>query len=264
MHSRRPPKSTGCSVSTASQLPAPPSAFQPDINKDTGTDLVRSYVESLLRRAPEGTLLERLTYMDARTSLSDNLLLCGDKMAMAASVEMRVPFLDLEIMRIARASPVAEGPGLRNKVIHKRCVSGGFPDSVHRRKVGFHEGRELAETEARRGADRLTGAPDSITRQMLNPGFVRELQRAHTSGKNDYQRLLFLLLSWKHGTGCSDDPAAETPPHVAMVAYAEYSRTHASRTMLIRCLVPEQPWTSSRWKKPGRSQDGRLRTAIVG
>jgi asparagine synthase (glutamine-hydrolysing) len=40
--------------------------------------------------------LVQMTYVDTRLSLSDDLLTYGDKMSMAASIEARVPFLDLD------------------------------------------------------------------------------------------------------------------------------------------------------------------------
>src|SRR5258706_12985961 len=39
--------------------------------------------------------LSQMLYVDARFSLADNLLTYTDKMSMAASLEARVPFLDL-------------------------------------------------------------------------------------------------------------------------------------------------------------------------
>ena len=46
-----------------------------------------------------------MTYIDARFSLPDNLLMSGDKMSMAVSLEARVPFLDLELMRLVECMP---------------------------------------------------------------------------------------------------------------------------------------------------------------
>jgi asparagine synthase (glutamine-hydrolysing) len=49
--------------------------------------------------------LEAMMYVDARTSLADNLLLYGDKMSMAVSLEARVPLLDLELMQLVESIP---------------------------------------------------------------------------------------------------------------------------------------------------------------
>lgn len=42
--------------------------------------------------------LSRLLYIDTRLNLADNLLLFNDKMSMANSLEMRVPFLDHDLV----------------------------------------------------------------------------------------------------------------------------------------------------------------------
>lgn len=172
--------------------------FNPDVLVRSSAHLPGDYVRSQLARAPLGTTLEKMTYLDARTSLSDNLLLCGDKMAMAASIEMRVPFLDLELMRVAEAIPGSfKVRDFNNKVIHKKVCERWLPESVvHRKKIGFNEAMGIW---LRRNLDpllaELTTAPDSITRTMLNPEYVKAVRDEHNSGRQDNSRILFLLLS---------------------------------------------------------------------
>lgn len=172
--------------------------FSEEFAMQSNHHLLHDYMRSHLARAPVGTMLEKMTYIDARTSLVDNLLLCGDKMAMAASVEMRVPFLDLEVMKAAETIPgTFKVRGLRNKVIHKKVCEQWLPRTVvHRRKIGFHEGMG---NWMRRNLDalltQLTAERDSITQTLLNIEYVRQLQQEHRTGKADHQRILFLLLS---------------------------------------------------------------------
>ena len=42
-------------------------------------------------------LLEQALYLDTRMFLPDGILICNDKMSMAASLELRVPFLDVDL-----------------------------------------------------------------------------------------------------------------------------------------------------------------------
>jgi asparagine synthase (glutamine-hydrolysing) len=51
--------------------------------------------------------MARLLYVDVRTSLADDLLLMGDKTAMAHGLEARVPYLDLEYLAALEAIPGA-------------------------------------------------------------------------------------------------------------------------------------------------------------
>ena len=55
-------------------------------------------------------LLDQALYLDTRMFLPDGILICNDKMSMAASLELRVPFLDVELMRFVERIP---GPHAR-------------------------------------------------------------------------------------------------------------------------------------------------------
>jgi asparagine synthase (glutamine-hydrolysing) len=172
--------------------------FNEDFAVKSNPYVLSDYIRSQLAHAPLGTMLEKMTYIDARTSLTDNLLLCGDKMAMAASVEMRVPFLDLEIMKVAETIPGSfKVRDFKNKIIHKKVCERWLPQSiVHRRKVGFNEAMgKWMRQNLDRLLTKLTSEPDSISRALLNVQYVRQLQQEHHSGKFDHQRILFLLLS---------------------------------------------------------------------
>jgi asparagine synthase (glutamine-hydrolysing) len=172
--------------------------FHPDTRKQINADLPLEYVRGQLRCAPDGTLLEKMAFIDARTSLPDNLLLCGDKMAMAASVEMRVPFLDLKVMDIAERIPgTMKVLWFKNKAIHKRVCEQWLPNElVHRRKIGFNNPMEQwLKKKLDLLLSELTTRPGSLTRSVLNPDAVRRLQMDHKQGIQDHQRSLFLLLS---------------------------------------------------------------------
>jgi asparagine synthase (glutamine-hydrolysing) len=158
----------------------------------------REYIRGWLDRSPSGTLLERMLYIDARTSLPDNLLLCGDKMAMAAGVEMRVPFLDVELMRVAERIPgKMKVSWFRNKAIHKRVCERWLPrELIHARKIGFNNPMDRWLTRKLDPLfDELTASADSLSKTVLNPGKVNAIRSQHKSGRHDHSRLLFLLLS---------------------------------------------------------------------
>jgi asparagine synthase (glutamine-hydrolysing) len=174
------------------------SLLKPEFRKAIDHELPARYVSTQLDRAPRGSMLERMTFIDARTSLPDNLLLCGDKMAMAASIEMRVPFLDLQVMDIAERIPGSmKVSWLRNKLIHKRACERWLPKRmVYARKIGFtnpmdrwlNQKLEIALNE-------ITSSDGSITAKYLDRDYIRKLQFEHKRGEQDHQRLLFLLLS---------------------------------------------------------------------
>jgi asparagine synthase (glutamine-hydrolysing) len=152
----------------------------------------------MLGQAPPGTRLERMLWIDTRTSLPDNLLLAEDKMAMAASVEARVPFLDVELMAFAERVPgrlkLRSGQG---KWLHRRaCERFLPPDVIRRRKIGFDNALDLW-LRARLGVELrdLMAEPSSLANSYLSRGTVDRLLDEHASGQHDHRRVLFLLLS---------------------------------------------------------------------
>lgn len=83
--------------------------------------------------------LNRMLYVDTKTSLPDDLLLKADKMTMANSVELRVPFLDHKFLEFAASLPENfKVRGFTTKYIAKRALRDRVPQQILRRKkAGF-------------------------------------------------------------------------------------------------------------------------------
>lgn len=102
---------------------------------DNGTSL--AYFFSLIPKELEA--LDKIAILDTYTSLSDELLMYGDKMTMATSVEMRVPFLDNEVVALAQRIPnqykIKNGV---HKYLLKEVAKRYLPDEIiYRPKKGF-------------------------------------------------------------------------------------------------------------------------------
>lgn len=83
--------------------------------------------------------LNTMLYIDTKTWLPDDLLIKADKMTMANSVELRVPFLDHEVLEFAASLPPKRKlKGTTTKYILKRTLSREVPAAIrNRRKKGF-------------------------------------------------------------------------------------------------------------------------------
>jgi asparagine synthase (glutamine-hydrolysing) len=144
--------------------------------------------------------LVQMAYVDTRLSLSDDLLTYGDKMSMAASVEARVPFLDLEYMRVVEKLP----PGLRihgrtHKYIHKKAIAKWLPQNViDRRKRGFETPLDRWFRSELSGYVRdLLLSADSACLMYFRPEAIESLLAEHQDGRQDHQRQLFSLLMFE-------------------------------------------------------------------
>lgn len=84
-------------------------------------------------------LLNRLLYVDTSTWLPDDLLLKADKMTMATSVELRVPFLDHEVLEFAARLPTSyKVKGGQGKHVLRHTFRDRLPAAIlDRKKAGF-------------------------------------------------------------------------------------------------------------------------------
>ncbi len=71
--------------------------------------------------------------------LPDGILICNDKMSMAASLELRVPFLDVELMRFVERIPARARVRPRaGKRLHRMAMERLLPPGIAERpKHGF-------------------------------------------------------------------------------------------------------------------------------
>jgi asparagine synthase (glutamine-hydrolysing) len=141
-----------------------------------------------------------MMHLDLNTSLPASLLLLTDSMSMAASVEVRVPFLDHELVELAASIPSSlKIKGLRLRHIQKRSMEGHLPRHVFtKRKWGF--GCPVGRWFRRELKELLhdTLAPDRLRREgLLNTSAVQQIIANHESYREDNSDLLLGLLTFE-------------------------------------------------------------------
>jgi asparagine synthase (glutamine-hydrolysing) len=101
-------------------------------HEDVLLDAVRRLPQSMPR-------MNRMLYLDAKYFLVDHNLNYTDKMSMQHGVEVRVPLLDQELIRVASTFPVSFKQGARwGKRVFRKAMTGILPDDViYRSKSGF-------------------------------------------------------------------------------------------------------------------------------
>jgi len=90
------------------------------------------------RRSGDGPL-EKMLYLDTKTYLPDDLLIKADRMTMANSLELRVPFLDHKVLEFAASLPANQKVrGFHMKYLLKKALAKHVPvEILRRRKEGF-------------------------------------------------------------------------------------------------------------------------------
>jgi asparagine synthase (glutamine-hydrolysing) len=157
--------------------------------------------QSIAAPAPpreRGDALRRMLATDAGSWLADNLLERGDRMTMAASVELRPPFLDREVVELAFRVPssvkVRHGVG---KWVVKQAALGLVPlEIVHRRKAGFRVPLDLWFRGSLRELawSRLLD-PGSFVSSVFDPLVMEAMLADHHEGRRNEDIRIFTLLS---------------------------------------------------------------------
>jgi asparagine synthase (glutamine-hydrolysing) len=96
-------------------------------------------IKELFNKVAQENTLNRMLYVDSKTWLPDDLLVKADKMTMANSVELRVPFLDHRVLEFAAHLPEnTKVRGFTTKYILKKAFEGRVPGKIlNRPKTGF-------------------------------------------------------------------------------------------------------------------------------
>ncbi len=174
------------------------SLFAPEIRAEIeDSDPLEPLLEAL-REVPATTSpLNQMLYLDCKFFLADHNLNYTDKMSMAHGVEVRVPFLDPDLMNFAARLPVHfKQHGSVGKWIFKRAMEGMLPRNViYRPKTGFGVPlRSWMRAELRDTVNRAL-APDTLRRRgLFDPEGVKRLLEADRSGQIDASYPLFELV----------------------------------------------------------------------
>ncbi len=100
---------------------------------------VKEVTAPIYARARGKSELDKKQYLDLNLWLPGDILLKADKMSMASSLELRVPFLDKKVMEQAQALPHEyKINGKNTKYIFRKAANRTLPDEwADRKKLGF-------------------------------------------------------------------------------------------------------------------------------
>jgi len=152
------------------------------------------------RLLPELDTLGRMTALELRLRLPELLLMRVDKIAMAVSIEARVPFLDQRLVEYVLPLPEAWKLSKGPKSLLKEAVAGLLPDRIIRRpKQGFPAPVKRwfsAASPTEVGRALLEGP--LAARGYFNAAFVRRMLAETASDRRDWSNHLWALynLSW--------------------------------------------------------------------
>ena len=137
-------------------------------------------------------------FLEIRSSLPDELLMYADKLSMAHGLEVRVPYLDREIVEYAERLPdnfkVKNG---RGKWLHRQVCKEFLPRAImNRKKRGFAVNvvDDWFRDSLSKKMEGILLDGSSLMFKSLRADEVGRLVKEHISGRRDNHKLLFSLV----------------------------------------------------------------------
>jgi asparagine synthase (glutamine-hydrolysing) len=186
--------------------------FQSDLLEPDSADAILGCWEDMAGLMSDTDELGGLQFLEVRSTLPDELLMYADKLSMAHSLELRVPFLDKDIVEYVERLPA--NFKVRNgsrKWLHRQVCRDFLSSSiVARKKRGF--ATNVVDDWFRgainnRMADTIRDGGSRIY-QYLRPAAVRQLFEQHASGRHDNHKILFSLIVFEEWLRVHQAPVA--------------------------------------------------------
>ncbi len=155
----------------------------------------KNITQPLYKRISHYSDVHKMQYIDLHTWARGDILVKADRMSMAHGLELRSPFLDREVFKVAsELSPKQTITKGTTKYALREAMRGIVPDSVlYNKKLGFPVPiRHWLKDELFDWAKNII--QNSQTDHLINKQYVLNLLEAHQPGKLDYSRELWAVL----------------------------------------------------------------------
>ena len=177
----------------------------------TGDKILDSW-QDLVPLMGETDELGGFQFLELRSTLPDELLMYADKLSMAHSLEVRVPFLDKEVVEYTEklSSNLKVRNGAR-KWLHRQVCQDLLPATILRRKkrgFGVNVVDDWFRGTAQRKMEEILLDKESNIYKYLRPDAVKKIFEEHRSGQNDKHKVLFSLIVFEEWLRAHQEPVA--------------------------------------------------------
>ena len=165
--------------------------------RNSADSVTEPFHDAIAHLHPDLSSLDRMLFLEQKFFLGDHNLNYFDKLAMAAGVEVRVPFLDLEMTRFANMlSPKWKQRGHRGKFVLKRAMETELPKAIiDRPKTGFGAPlRYWLKNELFDSVNELLSVKSLRDRGIFDADNARAIIDADRAGRVDASYTVFAML----------------------------------------------------------------------
>jgi len=142
--------------------------------------------------------VDSLMFFDSRMNLADDLLMYTDKISMRHSLEMRVPFLDIDLMRFVESLPYKFKVTLfKNKILHKKIAEKYLSkEIIYRKKKHFETPRkQWFKGKIGKKFEEKILSNDGLFSQIFDRNYIHILFDDHRKNKFNYEKQIYLIIS---------------------------------------------------------------------
>lgn len=181
------------------------SIFTDDMLENLYTDFVKTELnenridiyKDYFKQVNSEDYLDRIFYLDVNTYLVDDLLFMADRMSMANSLELRVPFCDHRLVEFSASIPcLLKIRGFKLKSLFKDSLRGILPEKIlAKKKQGFMVPiGEWFKSQLKDYIREILSEENIKKRGFFVPSFVSKMLNDHFQGKGIYTNQIWALL----------------------------------------------------------------------
>jgi len=171
--------------------------FQDGLLPQRAGDRILDCWSELLPQMEKTDELGGLQLLEVRSTLPDELLMYADKLSMTHSLEVRVPYLDREVVeyvqRLGASLKIRHG---NRKWLHRRVSRAFLPNRILKRKkrgFGVNVVDGWFQSSVSGKLEQMLLDPGSTMYGLLRHDVVGRLFETHRAGSQDNHKLLFSL-----------------------------------------------------------------------
>lgn len=174
------------------------SLFHNDLLPPNPDGLILDCWKDLIPHIADVDEMTGFNFLELNSTLPDELLMYADKLSMAHSLELRVPYLDHDIVEyVLRLDKSYKIRFFSRKFLHKKSASEILPETIiNRRKRGFAVNvvdqwfREAMDSRL----DEILRDPTSHVYDFFDYDNTMDMYKAHQDGRADYHKIIFSIV----------------------------------------------------------------------